>query len=137
MIYFHYETDFLIDDESKLSSWIQTVITTHQQSLSELNFVFVDDERLLQMNQQFLNHDTYTDIITFDNSVDDSIAGDIFISVDRVKENAVIFNTTFANELHRVLIHGVLHLIGFKDKSADDELEMRNQENTALTYLNN
>ncbi|NJN50369.1 MAG: rRNA maturation RNase YbeY [Polaribacter sp.] len=137
MIHFHYEINFQLEAEKKFLNWILKVADSYQRKITDLNFIFVDDAYLLNINQQFLNHDTYTDIITFDNSVDETIAGDIFISVDRVKENAVIFNTTFVNELHRVMIHGVLHLIGFKDKSENDELEMRNQENLALTYLNN
>lgn len=104
----------------------------------QLNYIFCSDEALLQRNIQFLNHDTYTDIITFDLSDDDdNLIGEIYISVDRVKENAEKFNVTYASELHRVIFHGWLHLLGFNDKTPEQEIEMRTQEDLHLKqYFN-
>ncbi len=104
----------------------------HKCRLGNLSFIFVDDEQLLLMNKQYLQHDYYTDIITFDYSEPPRISGDLFISVDRVKDNAKSFGVGFNTELHRVMVHGVLHLIGFSDKGKKAELMMRKQEEEAL-----
>ena len=116
--------------------WVDQVIRSHQKKTGEVFFLFCSDNYLLDMNQRFLNHDTFTDIITFNNSVDENvISGEIYISLDRVKENATKTNQTFDNELYRVLIHGILHLIGFDDKSDTDERNMRLQEDISLAMF--
>jgi len=97
-----------------------------------VSFIFCDDEYLLDINKRFLNHDYYTDIISFDNTMGTEINGDIFISIERVKDNASEFSVTFVEELHRVIIHGVLHFCGYKDKSDSEEKEMRAKENEKL-----
>lgn len=102
-----------------------------------MSYIFVSDEKLLEVNKQFLSHDYYTDIITFDYVEDNVISGDIYISIDRIKENAKKFNVTFDNELHRVIIHGVLHLLGYKDHNPKDEKQMRKEENEALQLFYN
>lgn len=137
MILFNYETQFSLDNEVELKSWIEDLINSKKFSLGEINYIFCDDNYLHKLNVEFLNHDTLTDVISFDNTVGNLINGDIFISVERVKENAIDFNVPFSNELHRVMIHGILHFLGFKDKSVSEINEMRTEENKALTILNN
>ncbi|WP_298144962.1 rRNA maturation RNase YbeY [Flavobacterium sp.] len=132
MIEFHSETDFELTDEKLVTDWILRVAHKHGKAISEISYVFCTDEYLLDMNQRFLNHDTLTDIITFDYTVGNEIGGDVFISTERVAENAVDFGVEFIEELRRVIIHGVLHLCGFKDKSEDDEVQMRKLEDEAL-----
>jgi probable rRNA maturation factor len=127
--FFTEDIEFSLPNETQVNAWLSKVIENEDYKLSELNFIFCSDEYLLAINIEYLNHDTYTDIITFDNSEDeDYIEGDIFISIERVKENAILFNVDFANELHRVLVHGVLHLCGYHDKSEDESLLMRQKE---------
>ncbi|MFH6767336.1 rRNA maturation RNase YbeY [Gaetbulibacter aquiaggeris] len=135
MINFNYETDFALKDEDALSKWIVDCIRTEEYSLEEINYIFCDDEYLYKLNIEFLNHDTLTDIISFDYSVGKTIQGDIFISVERVKENATDFKVSFFEELHRVIIHGVLHYCGYKDKTPEDALLMREKENFYLKRL--
>lgn len=116
--------------------WVDQVIRSHHKKTGEVFFLFCSDNYLLEINQRFLNHDTLTDIITFNNSEDSNvISGEIFISLDRVKENAMKTYQTIDNELSRVLIHGILHLIGFDDKSDVDKQNMRLQENISLAML--
>lgn len=113
--------------------WISNVITFHKKQLGELNYIFCSDEYILDINNQYLKHDYYTDIITFNYVENDVISGDIFISVDTVKSNSDLYNNSnFKEELDRVIIHGVLHLIGFNDKTDSEQLEMTKQENIAL-----
>ncbi len=119
----------------QLNNWIKSVATKYDKSVGELAFVFCSDEALLQINIKYLNHDYYTDIITFDYGHEKLISGDIFISVETVKSNAELFNVSFQNELHRVMIHGVLHLCGFDDASSDERKEMQTKENAALKEL--
>lgn len=128
MISFNYELDFKLDNEELYSDWISKVISSENKSEGEINYIFCDDNYLVEINQQYLNHDTLTDIISFDYSIGNELHGDIFISVERVHENAVDFNVDFIEELKRVLIHGVLHYCGYKDKSIDDEKRMRQKE---------
>jgi len=137
MILFNYETDFILNEEQIIQDWIMNVVKENGFKVGEINYVFCDDEYLHKLNVEFLKHDTLTDIISFDNTLGKLLNGDIFISIDRIKDNAKDFKVTFEEELHRVMIHGVLHYMGFKDKSDDDKREMRNQENQALFYLNN
>ena len=136
MITFNSETTFTLDNETKTSKWIQSIIESEGFEVLEINYVFCDDIYLNKINVEFLNHDTFTDIISFDYSLGNQIGGDIYISVERVRENAENFNVTFENELHRVFIHGVLHYMGFKDKTEKDKTEMRNKEESCLLSLN-
>lgn len=133
MIDFNYETDFLLEHELKVSAWISSVISQEHLKEGEINYVFCDDDYLHKLNVEFLNHDTLTDIISFDYTMGKLISGDIFISIERVKENAIEFGVGFFEELHRVIIHGILHYCGYKDKTDADKMTMRIKENY---YLN-
>ena len=135
MIDFNYETEFSLDNEVAISRWIANVILSENKKEGEINYIFCDDEYLLQINQEHLNHDYYTDIISFDYTVGNEINGDMFISVDRVKENAADFNVSFEEELKRVIVHGVLHYCGYKDKTEPDELLMRQKEDEKLALF--
>ncbi|WP_372936272.1 rRNA maturation RNase YbeY [Seonamhaeicola sp.] len=135
MINFNYETNFVLDNEELISKWVQEAIASEGFKLEEINYVFCDDEYLHKLNVEFLNHDTLTDIISFDYTVGKIIQGDIFISVERVVDNAKEFNTVFSDELSRVIIHGVLHYCGYKDKTDEDAQLMRNKENHYLSQL--
>lgn len=128
MISFNYECDFVLDNESAFADWITKVIKSEIKNEGEINYIFCGDEYLLEINQQYLDHDTLTDIISFDYSVGNELHGDIFISIERVKDNAADFNVSFEDELKRVMVHGVLHYCGYKDKSDTDELLMRAKE---------
>jgi rRNA maturation RNase YbeY len=135
MIDFNYETEFTLENEGAISNWISNVIKSENKKEGEINYIFCDDEYLLQINQEHLQHDYYTDIISFDYTVGNEINGDIFISIERVKDNAVDFNVTFEGELKRVLVHGILHYCGYKDKSESDELLMRSKEDEKLAMF--
>ena len=137
MIFFNYETNFVLEEENNFMLWINDVVIENGFEIGEINYIFCDDKYLHKLNVEFLQHDTLTDIISIDNTVGKLISGDIFISVERVKENAKDFNVNFIEELSRVMIHGVLHYMGFKDKSDSEKLEMRRQENEAISLLNN
>lgn len=126
---------FTIKNKLKIKTWIANIITLEKKKLGQVNFVFTTDEDLLQTNIQFLNHTTYTDIITFDYCENKIINGDIIISIERVKDNAEKFKVAFEEELKRVLIHGVLHLCGYKDKTTKDSELMRKKENLALKKM--
>lgn len=128
--------DFELPQVEKVKKWVSQVVQLRGKRVGNISYLFCDDEHLLGVNQQFLNHDTYTDIITFDYVVADLISGDIMISVDRVGENAKKFGVPFEQELHRVVIHGVLHLLGQGDKSDAEAVEMRRQEEEALALWN-
>lgn len=132
-IYFSTENiDFELEDASRVKKWIIAVVEAQGKRVGNLNYLFCDDAYLIGVNQTYLNHDTYTDIITFDYVEGNVVSGDILISVERVRENAHLFNTSFEQELHRVIIHGVLHLLGQADKSDEDAAEMRRKEESAL-----
>ena len=130
-----------LKDKRKLSQYLDELVQQKLEGIKKtrLNYILCGDEYLLQINKHYLNHDTLTDIITFDLSDDEnSITGEIYISVDRVKENAVLFKVPYNNELHRVIFHGALHLCGYKDKTTDDKVEMRQEEDNCLgVYLGN
>ena len=128
MISFNYETEFELQNESDFSKWLSEVILSENKKEGEINYIFCDDDYLLEINQQYLDHDTLTDIISFDYSVGNEINGDIFVSVERVKENASDYKVTFHEEIQRVLVHGILHYCGYKDKTESDELIMRAKE---------
>ena len=132
MIEFYSETDFKIEDTKALSHWISEIILHENHELGDLTYVFCDDAYLHKLNLQFLNHDTLTDIISFDNSLGKQIHGEIYISVERVKENAETYQVAFLEELHRVIIHGVLHFCGYKDKTKKQQETMSRKENEAL-----
>lgn len=134
MINFNIETSgFVLKERQKKKKLLKSIIERHGFKQGEINYIFLDDEGLLKINIEYLNHNTYTDIITFDNSDSEKIIeGDIFISVDRVRENAEKFKAPFENELVRVLSHGVLHLTGYKDKSPEDATKMREAEESAI-----
>ena len=137
MITFNYENEFNLKDEKSLENWIENLVDNKGFEIGEINYIFCDGVYINKLYVEFLKHDTLTDIISFDNSLGKLINGDIFISVERVEDNANDFKVSFNDELHRVMIHGVLHYMGFKDKSDDEKQEMRNQENEALLLLNN
>jgi rRNA maturation RNase YbeY len=128
MISFNYETEFELQNESDFSKWLSEVILSENKKEGEINYIFCDDDYLLEINQQYLDHDTLTDIISFDYSVGNEINGDVFVSVERVKENASDYKVTFHEEIQRVLVHGILHYCGYKDKTESDELIMRAKE---------
>ncbi|MDG2052651.1 MAG: rRNA maturation RNase YbeY [Flavobacteriaceae bacterium] len=133
MIDFFSETPFNLQNSEEIASWISAIISNENFEEGEVSYIFCDDEYLHRLNLEFLKHDTLTDIISFDNSLGNQINGDIFISVERVKENANSFNTSFENELHRVIIHGILHYCGYKDKNKKDADLMRSKEDAALS----
>jgi len=134
--FFQEEVSFTLKDKLKLKKWIKETIGSEGYKLKELNYIFCSDEYLLQMNQQYLDHDTFTDIITFDNSEEEGkIIGDIFISIERIRENAKTFKVTEARELQRVIIHGALHLVGYPDKKPDDKKVMTEKEDFYLNKL--
>ena len=135
MISFNYETNFSLEDEGKISDWIVNVIDKEKYKLEEVNYVFCDDDYLHKLNVEFLHHDTLTDIISFDYSVGKVIQGDVFISVERVAENAIEYKVSFLEELHRVIVHGILHYCGYKDKTEKDVVLMRSKENYYLSTL--
>ncbi|CAI8385246.1 MAG TPA: rRNA maturation RNase YbeY [Flavobacteriaceae bacterium] len=132
MIEFYSETDFKIENPKSLSHWISETILQENHQPGDLTYVFCDDAYLHKLNVQFLNHDTLTDIISFDNSLGKQIHGEIYISIERVKENASTYRVAFLEELHRVIIHGVLHFCGYKDKSKQEQDTMTRMENKAL-----
>ena len=132
MISFNYETEFQLDNENQIIEWLSRVILSEKKKEGDINYIFCDDEYLVEINQQYLNHDTLTDIISFDYSVGNELHGDIFISIERVKENAVDFNVSLDEELKRVMVHGVLHYCGYQDKSESDELLMRSKEDEKI-----
>tara|TARA_B110001450_G_scaffold44804_1_gene41347 strand:- start:3420 stop:3839 length:420 start_codon:yes stop_codon:yes gene_type:complete len=132
MISFNYESDFILPNEDIFSIWIRNVITSESYVLGEINYIFCNDDYLHKINLEFLKHDTLTDIITFDNTVGTTIYSDIFISTERVLDNAKDFEVSFEEELKRVIIHGVLHLCGYKDKSVSDAALMRSKENDKI-----
>lgn len=134
--FFSEETLYKPQQPQQIRSWIKTIVDREKRKLKSLNFIFCNDDYLLNINRQYLNHHTYTDIITFDNSEDaDIIEGEIYISVERVENNAVSLNLPFKEEMHRVIIHGVLHLLGFKDKTKEEKHAMREKETACLSLL--
>lgn len=132
--FFSEEIKFRLPNSRSTASWIKDTVKSEKKELGELNFIFCSDEYLHSINNQYLKHNSFTDIITFDHSeLADIIEGDIYISVERVTENAIIFKSEFLQELNRVIIHGVLHLIGYTDKRAKDKSIMRRKEDAYLS----
>lgn len=130
--FFNEDIDFTLKNQHIISNWISIVISQENKTLGEINYIFCSDNYLLELNQNYLKHDTYTDVITFDYVEGNLISGDIFISIDRIVENAKNIETTFDNELSRVMIHGVLHLIGYRDKTPDELQVIRGKEDFYL-----
>nr|WP_315179007.1 rRNA maturation RNase YbeY [uncultured Flavobacterium sp.] len=135
MINFNYETDFNLDNEEAIEAWLGNVITSENKKEGEINYIFCDDEYLHKINVEYLDHDTLTDIISFDYSMGNDLHGDIFVSVERVKDNAADFNVSFEEELKRVLVHGILHYCGYKDKGEAEELLMRSKEDEKIAMF--
>ncbi len=118
-----------------LNAWIRTVAKSHGRRVGDVGYMFVDDEKILEVNREYLGHDYYTDVITFDYDEDDIVSGDIVISLDTVRSNAELFGKTYDDELHRVIIHGILHLCGINDKGPGEREIMEAEENKALALL--
>jgi probable rRNA maturation factor len=131
------EIRFVLRNKLKIREWVKTILKEEGRRTGDIAYVFCHDEYLLKLNQQYLKHQTLTDIITFDYSEKDIISGDIFISLDRIKENSFSYSRSFEEELGRVMAHGILHLAGYKDKTVEDKKKMTEKENTYLvTYPN-
>ncbi|MGW8123414.1 rRNA maturation RNase YbeY [Roseivirga echinicomitans] len=133
--FFSEESTFKLKDEGKINLWLESIATTESTEIEEISYIFCSDDYLLKINQEYLDHDYYTDIITFDNrdNIDDPIEADIFVSIDRVTENAADQNVSFEKELSRVLAHGLLHLIGYNDKTEEEQKQMREKEEAYLS----
>lgn len=129
------DIDFLPDSPEALANWIEQIAALHKKEIHALSFVFCSDNYLLEINQKYLNHNYFTDVITFNLSENDKIEGEVYISIERVKENARTEKITFEAELHRVMIHGILHLIGYSDITSEEKKLMTHKENEALQNL--
>ena len=132
MILFFSEIKFKLHQKRIIKNWLTEVAIQEKKKIGDLNIIFYNDKQLLEINKQYLNHETLTDIITFDYSERELLIGDIFISVERVKENAEKFNVSFEEELRRVMAHGILHLCGYKDKNNNEKKLMKQKEEEAL-----
>lgn len=137
MIEFHKQTDFDWNAQEVVGSWLEELVVEEQKELGELAYIFCSDDYLYDLNVKFLDHDTLTDVISFDNTMGDLVGGEVYISVDRVRENAQEYSDSFEDELYRVMAHGLLHFCGYKDKTEDEVLEMRNKEEYYLNKLKN
>jgi len=135
MIEFHYECDFILAGEDKYTEWLKNLAMSEDASIDALTFIFCSDERLLEINEEFLGHHDFTDIITFDYGDQSRISGDIFISKERVWENAGIYNTSQELEMRRVMAHGLLHLLGYNDKTQEEKNTMREKENEKISLF--
>lgn len=133
MIVFNNELDFKLTENQEVSDWLTQTIDNEVYKEGEINFIFCDDDYLLKKNVEFLNHDTLTDIISFDYTIGKLISGDIFISIERVMENADDFGFSFIDELHRVMVHGILHFCGYNDKTESEAVLMRSKEDYYLS----
>jgi len=135
MINFNYETDFTLEDETRYSQWISKVILSEGKKEGEITYIFCDDDYLHKINLEYLQHDDLTDIISFDYSLGNEIHGDIFISVERVRDNAKHFNVSQNEEIKRVMCHGILHYCGYKDKLPEDAALMRAKEDEKIALI--
>lgn len=135
MIDFNYESDFTLDNEDAIATWLSAVIVSENKKEGDINYIFCDDEYLHKINLEYLNHDTLTDIISFDYSVGNELNGDIFVSIERVLDNANDYKVPFEAELKRVLVHGILHYCGYKDKGENDEQIMRSKEDEKIAMF--
>ena len=136
MITFNSETTFNLQNEAKTTTWIERVVVSEGYVIGEINYIFCDDTYLSHINKEFLKHDSLTDIISFDYSLGKQINGDIYISIERVLENGELYKDTFEKELNRVMIHGVLHYMGYKDKSIEDKKVKKKKKNSSLFLIN-
>ena len=135
-VYFaNHDVDFELHNDLLIRNWISKVVSNHGKKIGKISYLFCSDSYIIEINNTFLHHDTFTDIITFDYVEGNLVSGDILISVDRVRDNAAIFDVPFSQELYRVIIHGVLHLLGFKDKADEDAKVMRKKEEESLLLL--
>ncbi len=135
MISFNYETEFELLNEGSISAWLSLVIQSENKTEGDINYVFCDDIYLLRLNREYLNHDTLTDIISFDYCIGNELHGDIFISIDRVMENALKYDVVFDLELRRVMVHGILHYCGYQDKTRSQKLLMRSAEDKTINLF--
>jgi probable rRNA maturation factor len=135
MINFNYEDEFNLDNEEVIANWLSRVILSENKKEGEINYIFCDDDYLHKINVEYLDHDTLTDIISFDYSMGNELHGDIFVSIERVLDNAKDFNVSFEEELKRVMVHGLLHYCGYKDKTEADEALMRSKENDKIAMF--
>ena len=133
MILFNSELSFTLMNEEGVAAWLKECIEAEAKKTGEINYIFCDDHYLHEMNVKYLNHNTLTDVISFDYTLGALVSGDVFISLDRVRENALEFEESFENELHRVMVHGILHFCGYKDKSDDEKNGMRAKEDYYLS----
>ena len=134
IVFFNEDIDFKFQGKNKFKAWLTKIADKEGFTIGQLNYIFCSDEYLHKINLEYLNHDTYTDIITFDNSEDEAtIEGDIFVSIDRIRENSEILNTIFEEEVKRVIVHGLLHLCGYDDHSPEDKVEMRRLESEYIS----
>ena len=129
------QVSFPAIDVRKVTSWIERVAAGYGKRVGEVHYIFCSDERILEVNREFLRHDYYTDHIGFDYSVDDILSGDLFLSLDTIRSNAEQLGEQYGRELHRIIIHGILHLVGFKDKTSSERREMEAAEDAALEML--
>ena len=136
MITFNSETPFSLENEAKIASLVQHIIVSEGHTVGEVGYIFCNDSYLNNINKEFLNHDTLTDIISFDYCLGKQVNGEIYISIERVTDNAKFYQVSFENELSRVIIHGVLHFLGYSDKTPEEKKGMRLKENTCLKELN-
>lgn len=134
ILFFSEEIEFELNHSEAVRQWISYVISTENRAFQSINFIFCSDEYLHKVNVEYLNHDTYTDVITFPYA-SHPIEGDVFISIDRIRENAVAFNVAFEEELYRVMVHGTLHLLDYLDKTPEDKAQMTELENKYLQQL--
>jgi rRNA maturation RNase YbeY len=132
MIRYHYQIDFELGEEDKYTDWILNVASRAGRSITSLDYIFCDDEALLEMNRTYLQHDYYTDILTFDYGSQMELKGDLFLSVDRIRDNAAQLGISFEEEVRRVMIHGVLHLMGYSDHNETEKADMRAREEECL-----
>ena len=135
MISFNYETDFELENEAQYEDWISRIIESEGFDEGEINYIFCDDDYLLKVNQDYLDHDYYTDIITFDYVKGKTISGDIFVSLPRILDNASTLSQNFESEFNRVLAHGILHLCGYKDKTEEEKSQMRAKEDFYINQI--
>ena len=133
--YYREDVTYRLRNIRNIRTWMETCIGKQKKQTGEVSIIFCSDDYLYNMNVEYLNHDTLTDVITFDYSEGDTISGDVFISIERVRENAVLYGKTFNEELNRVMIHGILHLCGYKDKTRKDAALMRRKEEECLALL--
>ena len=135
--FFTEDVKFNLPKKLLLKKWLKSVIEDYQKKVGDINFIFASDEYLYDLNIKYLNHDYYTDVITFSYNEGNKISGDIYISIDRVKDNAKKYSVDFFDELHRVMVHGVLHLLGYEDDTEEKKLTMRSKEDFYLQQLKN